>query len=112
MKLSEVIALAKAGYRKADIDELLAIQADEPEPEPVVKSTGEDNGAVGAAVASPEEKSGEGPDYEQLYKDVLGQIDTLKNDLKAAQERNQKANQAGEPVDPMADLADVFRSYM
>ena len=112
MKLTDVVALAKAGYRKADIDELLAVQVDEPDPIPAEpESTEPEAGSGGDPVQSPE-ISADDPDYEQLYKDVLGQIETLKSDLKAAQAKNIKQSIPDQESDPLDDLADVFRSYM
>lgn len=112
MNLLDIISLAKAGYKKADIDELLAIQIDEPEPEPQPdNSTEPDIGAKGAPDPSPE-PSADDPDYEKLYKEVLEQLNILKEDLKVAQEQNRRADNSGNDPDPMDDLADVFRSYM
>lgn len=110
MKLTDVIALAKAGYKKADIDELLTIQVDEPEQPAAPESTEPIISPEGGSDPSPEVP--EGPDYEQLYKDVLGQIETLKNDLKVAQSKNIQQNVNRTEPDPLADLEDVFRSYM
>ena len=112
MKLTDIIALAKAGYKKDDIDVLLQVPVDEPEPIPAgPDSTEKEAGSEGDPVPSPE-TSPDKPDYEQLYKEVLGQLDTLKNDLKVAQENNRRQNIATDQPDPMEDLADVFRSYM
>lgn len=111
MNLLDIISLAKAGYKKADIDELLAIQIDEPEPEPQPESTEPDVGAKGAPDPSPEETAND-PDYEQLYNDLRSELDKVKNDLKVAQERNRTKPVDPANPDPMDDLADVFRSYM
>ena len=111
MNLLDIISLAKAGYKKADIDELLAIQIDEPEPEPAAGSTEPENGSKGEPEPSPE-PSANGPDYEKLYKEVLEQVNILKEDLKVAQEQNRRADNSGNDPDPMDELADVFRSYM
>ena len=112
MKLTDIIALARAGYKKEDIDELLQVPVDEPEPIPADPNSTEPNaGPEGGPDPSPEPLPS-GPDYEQLYKEVLGQIDTLKNDLKIAQDTiKSQNNDPGQP-DPLDDLADVFRSYM
>ena len=113
MKLTDIIALAKAGYKKDDIDELLQVPIDEPEPIPTAPdSTEPESGPEGGPEPSPEKPSSDQPDYEQLYKAVLGQIDTLKNDLKIAQETIKRQNNDPGQPDPLDDLADVFRSYM
>lgn len=111
MNLLDIISLAKAGYKKADIDELLAIQIDEPEPEPAAGSTEPDDGSKGEPEPSPE-PSAKDPDYEQLYNDLRSELDKVKNDLKVAQDANRKKPVDPNEPDPMADLADVFRSYM
>ena len=113
MNLLDIISLAKAGYKKADIDELLAIQIDEPEPEPQPNSTEPDIGAKGAPDPSPE-PSADDPDYEQLYNDLRSELDKVKNDLKVAQQRNVNHDNSGngKEVSAWDDLADIARSYM
>ena len=114
MNLLDIISLAKAGYKKADIDELLAIQIDEPEPEPQPdNSTEPDIGAKGAPDPSPE-PSADDPDYEQLYNDLRSELDKVKNDLKVAQQRNISHDNSGngKKVSAWDDLADIARSYM
>lgn len=111
MNLIDIISLAKAGYKKADIDELLAIQIDEPEPEPAAGSTEPDDGSKGEPEPSPEPSAND-PDYEKLYNDLRSELDKVKNDLKVAQDANRKKPVDPNEPDPMADLAEVFRSYM
>lgn len=113
MNLIDIISLAKAGYKKADIDELLAIQIDEPEPEPQPDSTEPDIGAKGAPDPSPE-PSADDPDYEQLYNELRSELDKVKNDLKVAQQRNVSHDNSGngKEVSAWDDLADIARSYM
>ena len=111
MNLLDIISLAKAGYKKADIDELLAIPIDEPDPEPAAGSTEPDDGSKGEPEPSPE-PSADDPDYEQLYNDLRSELDKVKNDLKVAQDANRKKPVDPDHPDPMEDLADVFRSYM
>lgn len=113
MNLIDIISLAKAGYKKADIDELLAIQIDEPEPEPQPDSTEPDIGAKGAPDPSPEENAND-PDYEQLYNELRSELDKVKNDLKVAQQRNISHDNSGngKEVSAWDDLADIARSYM
>ena len=114
MNLLVIISLAKAGYKKADIDELLAIQIDEPEPEPQPdNSTEPDIDAKGAPDPSPE-PSADVPDYEQLYNDLRSELDKVKNDLKVAQQRNISHDNSGngKKVSAWDDLADIARSYM
>lgn len=113
MNLLDIISLAKAGYKKADIDELLAIQIDEPEPEPQPDSTEPDIDAKGAPDPSPEPSAND-PDYEQLYNDLRSELDKVKNDLKVAQQRNISHDNSGngKEISAWDDLADIARSYM
>ena len=111
MNLIDIISLAKAGYKKADIDELLAVPIDEPDPEPAAGSTDPDDGSKGEPEPSPE-PSAKDPDYEQLYNELRSELDKVKNDLKVAQDANRKKPVDPNEPDPMAELADVFRSYM
>ena len=111
MNLIDIISLAKAGYKKADIDELLAVPIDEPDPEPAAGSTDPDDGSKGEPEPSPEPSAND-PDYEQLYNELRSELDKVKNDLKVAQDANRKKPVDPNEPDPMAELADVFRSYM
>lgn len=113
MNLIDIISLAKAGYKKADIDELLAIQIDEPEPEPQPDSTEPDIDAKGAPDPSPESSAND-PDYEQLYNDLRSELDKVKNDLKVAQQHNISHDNSGngKEVSAWDDLADIARGYM
>ena len=114
MKLTDIIALAKAGYKKDDIDELLQVPIDEPEPIPAAPdSTEPESGPEGGPEPSPEKPSPDQPDYEQLYKDMQKELEQVKNSLKVAQEMNRNASAGGNPPsDPWKDLEDIARSYM
>ena len=113
MNLLDIISLAKAGYKKADIDELLAIQIDEPEPKPAAGSTEPDDGSKGEPEPSPEPSAND-PDYKQLYNDLRSELEKVKNDLKVAQQRNISHDNSGngKEVSAWDDLADIARSYM
>lgn len=113
MNLIDIIALAKAGYKKADIDELLAVPVDEPEPLPAAPdSTVRADGPEGGPEPSPEDSPQE-PDYRMLYDDIQKELEKVRQDLKAAQEKNITKDLSGQAgPDPMKELEDVFRSYM
>ena len=114
MKLTDVIALAKAGYKKADIDELLTVQVDEPDDDKAAPASTEAEPAPeGGAEISPETSSNV-PDYEALYNEVMKDLEKTRNDLKVAQDQNRHANNSGsgnEP-DPWKDLEEIARGYM
>lgn len=115
MTLGEIIALAKAGYRKQDIDDLLKIQIDEPDPDPDPgadpDSTEPDTGSKGDPGASPEDPEDK-PDYEDMYSSLKEEFDKLKEDLKKAQEKNIHKNNGGDDPDPYKDLGEALRGYM
>lgn len=81
MKIGDVISLAKAGYKKKDIEDLLALDTKEPEPEekkeePEPKEKKED--------PEPEEKKEDpAPDYKKLFEESQAKIKKL-------QEKNRK----------------------
>lgn len=89
MKLTDLIALAKAGYKPGEIKELLALEPAAP-PEPEKKDPEPD--------PEPEEKEPE-PDYKKLYEES-------QKKLKAAQKANIK-----QPVEQPEDksLEDLIR---
>ena len=108
MTFQEVKELHEMGFTPEQITQLNL--GSEPEPQPD-NSTEPDIGAKGASDPSPEPSAND-PDYEQLYNDLRSELDKVKNDLKVAQDANRKKPVDPNDPDPMADLADVFRSYM
>ena len=112
MNLLDIISLAKAGYKKSDIDELLSIQIDESENrDDNSTSTDEENTSKGDGVDFPEE-SDDAPDYEKLYNELKDELERVKIDLKTAQENNIKKDVSTDIDDSMKNLEDVFRSFM
>lgn len=87
MNLSELIALAKAGYKKKDIDELLKLDVT-PEPEP--EEPAQENGPREDAEAQPAGE--ESPVNDEIENEELNaareEIDKLKKDLDLAQSLN------------------------
>ena len=113
MNLLDIISLAKAGYKKSDIDELLKIKIDESEEnDDGSNSKEEENTSKGDDVDFPEDSDDKKPDYEKMYKDLETEFEKVKNDLKTIQESNRKKDNSDKDVDPMKDLEDVFRSFM
>lgn len=99
MNLTDVIALARAGYKKKDIDELLAIEVEEPEePQEKVEEKEEPE--------ETEEEEEPAVDYKKLYEESQEQ-------LKAAQKKNVKEpmkDDSKKDEDVVADLIKNFRS--
>lgn len=115
MNLLDIISLAKAGYKKSDIDELLKIQVDEPDQDKQTpESTEPDAAPEGGADDKSPENTQTDPDYEQLYNQLREELDKVKTDLKAAQDINRNSNHgtSGNEPDPWKDLEDIARGYM
>lgn len=114
MDLKDIISLARAGYKKKDIDELLQVQVDEPEPDPVPdNSTEPDTAPEGGDGASPEDDEPETqPDYEKLYNDTKKELENTKSQLAAAQKANVKNNNASGDPTPDETVNDIFRQFM
>lgn len=107
MKLTERIALIRAGYTKKEIAELELSEMDKPEPvdddtteEPVEESQ-EDN--------SEEEAE---PDYKAEYGRLSEQIAELEKKLEQAQKNNIKKNlDIPEPKDPQEELQKIIDGF-
>ena len=86
MKFSDILDLARQGYKPSDIRELLSMEIEpKPEPEPEPKPE-----------PKPEQKPE--PDYKKMYEDTLKKLDAL-----------QKANQR-QPVEEHKDTVnDIIR---
>ena len=121
MKLGDIIALAKLGYKKEDIEELISLADTAEDPD----STGTEKGPEDVPSGEPEERSQEPdkepeksaddhkpePDLEALQ----NQISDLKRQLENAQKRNINKNNSGSGPDRPSDqdvLNDVMRNFM
>ena len=100
MNINDIIALAKSGYKKKDIDELLKLELPEPaepDPEPLPDTeNGQKDGAEGDPV--PEDDV---PDIEYItleYDKAQKEIADLKTKLQKAQQQNINRN-----IDPVKD---------
>lgn len=121
MTLSDIIALAKQGYKPADIKELLSL-ATEPEPLPAQEPA-----------QAPEPKESNAGQNEQLITNIKSEkegevnkekspsldgglqevVEDLKKQLAEAQKANVNANVQPEQTKSLDDeLADMFREYM
>lgn len=110
MNLVDIINLAKAGYKKSDIDELLKIQLDEAESSS--GSMDEEDPAEGAETELSEDHE-EQPDYEKLYTDLRSEFDELKIKLEKVQQENvRKNNDDGSGTEGQLDLSEIVRAYM
>lgn len=119
MKLGDIIALAKLGYKKEDIQELISLADTAADPE----STEPENGPEDVPAGEPEERSSEpepektADDHkpEQELKALQDQITDLKKQLENAQKTNINKNNSGSVPDRPSDqdvLNDVMRNFM
>lgn len=97
MTLSEIIILAKQGYKKKDIDELLKLDT-EPEKTEEVKESKEE-----PEETDPETKTDK-PDYEFLFNELSKKYDETAEALKKAQSANRK-DQTGHTEKSDEDIA-------
>lgn len=94
MKLADILALAKAGYKPGEIRELIALETPEPESEPPKEDP------------EPEAPQPPEPDYKAMYEDMQKKYEESQQKLKAAQKANIK-----QPVEQPEDksLEDLIR---
>lgn len=119
MNLIDIISLAKAGYKKSDIDELLQTPVDEPEQvDDSSPSTDDKPLSEGDKEKYPEENVDDKPDYETLYNTLKTETNTLKTELENvkkqledAQKKNIKTNNDTN-VNNSEEINDIFRSFM
>ena len=109
LKFGDLVALAKQGYKPADIKELMALDIPEateaPETEtpaevPADPEVSDDTATAAKATAQPAEDN----------KDA--EIEALKAKVSELQKTNQATDQSGNTPDPQEDLDDIVRSFM
>lgn len=111
MNLMDIISLAKAGYKKSDIDELLKTPVDEQEPDKGSDSKDTDTLSEGDKEEYPEKDIDESPDFENLYKETKEELENVKKQLADAQKKNIKINNDSD-IDKSEAINDIFRSFM
>lgn len=106
----DIVALAKQGYKPADIKELMALDIPEtpeaPETEtpaevPTDPEVSDDTATEAKATPQP---------AEDTTKDA--EIEVLRAKVAELQKTNQTVNQSGNTPDPQKDLDDIVRSFM
>ena len=107
MNLSDIITLAKQGYKPGDIKELIELSKTVPEqPEPdLAKNEKQD-------IVPPEEQKDPEPDYKTELEKLMKETEQLKADLKAAQEHNRNQANPEQPKpsreESLKDIAMAF----
>lgn len=104
LTLSEILTLARAGYKASEIRELDKAKAEEPvpEPEPVVQPV-EDAAADQGSGTDEQENTEPEPDYKALYEDA-------QHKLSEAQAANVNQQIPAEP-DPESKLLDMINNF-
>lgn len=119
MKLGDIIALAKLGYKKEDIEDLISMAAAAEEPE----SKEPENGPEDAPAGEPEESSPDADDPAKSADDdksgqdlkvLQDQIEDLKRQLENAQKQNVNKNNSGgyQEHSDQDVLNDIVRNFM
>ena len=109
MNLTDIITLAKQGYKPGDIKELIELsKAAEPEPkkdpEPAIVPPEEQK--------EPKVAKNDFQDFETEIQKLKEENEKIKADLQAAQEENRrKAAPAPEPVSRDEQLKDIARAF-
>lgn len=117
MKILDAIALAKAGYKKADIDKMLSDDQEpenQPEPEPTPEpddSNHDDDSQDDPAAGESGEDDDQEPDYKSLYEQTQKDIKSLRDQIKKLQKDNVNKDNSKHDK-PDTSLEDVFRAYM
>lgn len=120
--LTDIVALAKAGYKKKDIDSILIGEANKPEPvktesapvpEPEVKQevTASDPDPVPAPETEPEVQKEQEPDYKSLYESLKAEGLKQAQTIKDLQNKINNQDRTIKTSDPMDDLMKSFRSF-
>lgn len=115
ISFKDVVELAKAGYKPADVKELISLsemadQSKQEEPQGAAPAEIEPKSVSPEPDRAPENKEPEKPeeavDYKKLY-------EQSQEDLKKAQAANIKKDAApAQAPDPMANLTDLVSSFL
>lgn len=110
MNLTDIIQLAKQGYKPADIKELIALSTpvDEPASEPATE--------VQEVQATEDKKEAEPPtdnsdDYKKIIEEMTEKLKATEEKLNKLQHENVRRNIADTPEDKRSDV-DVFNDAM
>lgn len=120
LSIPDIVALAKAGYRPADVKEIIALsdakeasedQKDQKSAEEPQKAEGLKEPESAEPLKAPEkeeaaEKSDKDDvDYKKLYEES-------QQNLQKAQEQNRKQDASANAPDPTTDLKSIIASYL
>lgn len=115
LSITDIVALARAGYKPADVKELITLSEKVTEPIPeeqqaATAPTSEETTESAEPEKAPENAEKD-PEPEKMvnYKELY---EKSQNDLKAAQEANRKQDASGNAKDPSEDLKSIIASYL
>ena len=116
MKLDEMIALAKAGYKKKDIDAIIESENNasredakpslNAETSPVEESAGEESAPIEDEAPTEEDITSE------ALKNAYAEIESLKKDLAKAQAANVNKEVTNNSEEDSKTIEDMVRSFM
>lgn len=117
LKLTDIIDLAKQGYKVSDIKELLALEI------PDSKDPGTEDGERKTEETKPPKEEPEEPkkdqtdnaDYKKMYEDLKQQQDELAKKLEESQKLNTSKDVSGKDPEEKSDLDlvnELARSFM
>ncbi len=119
MIFGDIIALAKQGYKPADIKELLALSTEDAAPaqkpaETPAEESGQPEPEKAPAAAAPETvKEDTNEDLQKQISDLKKQLEKTQADLEIAQKANRSGpDKASDNKTSEDALADLVRSYM
>lgn len=114
MKLTDILALAKAGYKAGEIKELLSMDSKEPEGAESPAEIPEKGQAQPVPEKADEQPQPQDPNSEDKIKALEAQITELQNNLKAAQAQNAARDISNENKIPdnQQVLDDLVRNFM
>ena len=112
MNLKDLLTFVKAGYKPADVKELLAMVKDDPQPEESPEIQQKD---AAQPDAKKDDDKGESSDTrtDDHIAEMQRQIDDLKKQLQEAQNKNQNQDlSGGSQPDNQQTINDMVRSFM
>lgn len=109
INITDIIALAKQGYKPSDVKELIALSNQtEQNAAPIVESPAEEVQAEPIVQNEPVTPTPEQvPDYKSMYEQMQEQVNALSQKLNDAQQANVHQNVSGEEETP----EDVLRKF-
>lgn len=112
----DIVALSKAGYKKKDIDAIIAGEKDkpfepqgeaDPTPDPIPSTDPEPQPQGAEVKPQTEGKTEETPDYKKLYETLQKEQEATKQQIKNLQAQINSQDRSGgaaAPYDPQSDL--------